>query len=258
MLNLIKEDGVVILNKDDKYYDEFKNASKCRVITYGINDADFTIKNIEVTSNNTNFTLFYDNKDYKIESPLFGDFNVYNLTAAISAVVETGINIEEVIKRISNIKPLPGRVEFLNYGQKYNIVLDYAHTTDAFNKLYPVLKKITKGRIITVTGSAGGREKEKRPYMGKVVLDNSDYVIFTMDDPRDEDVNQIIDDLVSTSDKSNYERIINRKEAIYKAFDTADDNDLVLIAGKGTDNYMAINDKYEPYSDLEVIEEYFN
>ena len=258
MLNHIKEDGVVILNKDDKYYDEFKNASKCRVITYGINDADFTIKNIEVTSNNTNFTLFYDNKDYKIESPLFGDFNVYNLTAAISAVVETGINIEEVIKRISNIKPLPGRVEFLNYGQKYNIVLDYAHTTDAFNKLYPVLKKITKGRIITVTGSAGGREKEKRPYMGKVVLDNSDYVIFTMDDPRDEDVNQIIDDLVSTSDKSNYERIINRKEAIYKAFDTADDNDLVLIAGKGTDNYMAINDKYEPYSDLEVIEEYFN
>lgn len=93
--------------------------------------------------------------------------------------------------------------------------------------------------------------------MGKVVLDNSDYVIFTMDDPRYEDVNQIIDDLVSLSDKSNYERIINRKEAIKKAFDMAEDNDLVLIAGKGNDNYMAIEDKYEPYCDLDVIEDYF-
>ena len=258
MLNHIKEDGIVILNKDDKYYEDFKNASKSKIITYGENNADFTIKNIEVTSNNTKFTLIYKEKEYKIESPLFGDFNAYNLTASIAAVVSLGNNIEDVIKKVSNIKPLPGRVEFLNYGQKYDIVLDYAHTTDSFLKLYPVLNKIKRGKLITVTGSAGGREKEKRGPMGKVVLDNSDYVIFTMDDPRDEDVNHIIDDLVSLSDKTNYERIINRKEAVFKAFDMAEDNDLVLVAGKGTDNYMAINDEYEPYSDLDVIEEYFN
>ena len=258
MLNHIKEDGYVILNTDDKYYEEFKKSSKCKVITYGSNNADFLIKNIEVNSNNTKYTLTYNNKDYEIISPLFGDFNVYNLTAAIATVVVLGTDIDEVIKKIPSIKPLPGRVEFLDYGQKYDVVLDYAHTTDAFLKLYPVLKKITKGKIITVTGSAGGREKEKRPHMGKVVLDNSDYVIFTMDDPRNEDVDLIIDDLTTLATKNNYERIIDRKEAIDKAFDMAEENDLVLIAGKGSDNYMAINDKYEPYSDKEVIEEYFN
>ncbi|MBQ2640354.1 MAG: UDP-N-acetylmuramoyl-L-alanyl-D-glutamate--2,6-diaminopimelate ligase [Bacilli bacterium] len=258
MLNHIKEDGYVILNKDDKYYEEFKKASKSKVITYGKNNADFLIKDIEVTTENTKFILNYQNKDYEIESPLFGNFNAYNLTAAIAAVVCLNYDIDEIIKKIPKLKQLPGRVEFLNYNQKYDIVLDYAHTTDSFLKLYPVLNKIKRGKIITVTGSAGGREKEKRPYMGKVVLDNSDYVIFTMDDPRYEDVNEIIDDLVSISNKNNYERIIDRKEAIYKAFDMAEDNDLVLVAGKGTDNYMAINDKYEPYSDLEVIESYFN
>ena len=94
--------------------------------------------------------------------------------------------------------------------------------------------------------------------MGKIVLDNSDYSIFTMDDPRREDVNIIIDDLVSITNKNNYERILDRKLAIKKALDMAKDNDIILIAGKGDDNYMAINDDYIPYSDREVIKEYFN
>lgn len=257
MLDHIKKDGYVVLNTDDKYYEEFKNNVNSNLVTYGMNNADFLIKDLEVTNKDTKFTIKYNSNDYKIASPLFGDFNAYNLTAAIATLVCLGYKIDDIIEKIPNIKPLAGRVEFLNYGQKYDIVLDYAHTTDSFLKLYPVLHKIKRGKIITVTGSAGGREKEKRGPMGKVVLDNSDYVIFTMDDPRNEDVNEIIDDLVSLSDKSNYERIINRKEAIKKAFDMAEDNDLVLIAGKGNDNYMAIKDKYEPYCDLDVIEDYF-
>ena len=149
-----------------------------------------------------------------------------------------------------------GRCEFLNFGQNYNIILDYAHTTDAFIKIYSFLNRIKKGRIITVTGSAGGREKEKRSSMGKVVLDNSDYVIFTMDDPRNEDVNSIIDDLISSSNKTNYERIIDREEAINKALSIANKDDIVLIAGKGRDNYMAIKDKYLPYNDYDIIKNY--
>ncbi len=257
MLEHVKEDGYVILNTEDTYYEDFKKSAKSNIVTYGENNADFLIKDLEATNKDTKFTIKYKSNDYKIVSPLFGDFNAYNLTAAIATLVCLGYKIEDIIEKIPNLKPLAGRVEFLNYGQKYDIVLDYAHTTDSFLKLYPVLHKIKRGKIITVTGTAGGREKEKRGPMGKVVLDNSDYVIFTMDDPRYEDVNEIIDDLVSLSDKSNYERIINRKEAIKKAFDMAEDNDLVLIAGKGNDNYMAIEDKYEPYCDLDVIEDYF-
>ena len=94
--------------------------------------------------------------------------------------------------------------------------------------------------------------------MGKLVLDKSDYVIFTMDDPRNEDVNSIIDDLVSSSDKTNYERIRDRKEAIYRAFDIANKDDIILIAGKGIDNYMALGKEYVPYCDLDVIKEYFD
>lgn len=254
----VADDGYSILNVDDKYYDETRKLAKGTVLTYGKNDADLQIISSMSTAKETNITIKYNGMNYNFLSPLLGEFNTYNLCAAILALIALGYGIEDIIKRVSNIEAPHGRVEFLNYGQNYEIVLDYAHTPDAFSKLYKLLNEIKKGRIITVTGSAGGREKEKRGPMGKLVLDKSDYVIFTMDDPRYEDVKNIISDLVSESDKSNYEIIVNRKEAIYRAFDMANKGDIVLIAGKGIDNYMAIEDKYLPYSDLEVIKEYFN
>ena len=254
----VADDGYSILNVDDKYYDETRKLAKGTILTYGKNDADLQIISSMSTAKETNITIKYNGMNYNFLSPLLGEFNTYNLCAAILALIALGYGIEDIIKRVSNIEAPHGRVEFLNYGQNYEIVLDYAHTPDAFSKLYKLLNEIKKGRIITVTGSAGGREKEKRGPMGNLVLDESDYVIFTMDDPRYEDVKDIISDLVSESDKSNYEIIVNRKEAIYRAFDMANKGDIVLIAGKGIDNYMAIEDKYLPYSDLEVIEEYFN
>lgn len=254
----VADDGYSILNTDDKYYDETRKLAKGTVLTYGKKDADLQIISSISAAKETNITIKYNGMNYNFSSPLLGEFNTYNLCAAILALIALGYGIEDIIKRVSNIEAPHGRVEFLNYGQDYEIVLDYAHTPDAFSKLYKLLNEIKKGRIITVTGSAGGREKEKRGPMGKLVLDESDYVIFTMDDPRYEDVKDIISDLVSESDKSNYEIIVNRKEAIYRAFDMANKGDIVLIAGKGIDNYMAIEDKYLPYSDLEVIEEYFN
>ena len=254
----VADDGYSILNVDDKYYDETRKLAKGTILTYGKNDADLQIISSMSTAKETNITIKCNGMNYNFLSPLLGEFNTYNLCAAILALIALGYGIEDIIKRVSNIEAPHGRVEFLNYGQNYEIVLDYAHTPDAFSKLYKLLNEIKKGRIITVTGSAGGREKEKRGPMGNLVLDESDYVIFTMDDPRYEDVKDIISDLVSESDKSNYEIIVNRKEAIYRAFDMANKGDIVLIAGKGIDNYMAIEDKYLPYSDLEVIEEYFN
>ena len=140
---------------------------------------------------------------------------------------------------------------------KYTVILDYAHTTDALNNILSFLQTVKDNKIITVTGSAGGRERDKRKWMGKVVLEKSDYVIFTMDDPRFEDPNQIIDDLIGESKNTNYERIIDRKEAIYKALDMAEDKDIVLIAGKGRDDYMAVDDKYLPYCDYDVIKSYY-
>lgn len=254
----VSNDGFSILNIDDKYYNDFLEVSKGTILTYGKNESNLQIIDYKCYIDHTFVTLKYMNNIYSFSSPLLGEFNVYNLCAAMLSLLALNYDILDVIKRVFNIKIPKGRVEFLNFGQKYNIILDYAHTTDALLKVYTFLNSVKKGNIITVIGSAGGREKEKRKYMGKVVLDNSDYVIFTMDDPRYESVDSIIDDLISISDKKNYIRIIDREKAIYKALNVAKANDIVLIAGKGIDNYMAVKDDYLPYCDLNVIKDYFN
>lgn len=254
----VKDNGYSILNIDDRYFKEFKKVAKGNILSYGKKESTLQIINFKEFYNKTDISLKYNNKIYKLESPLVGEYNIYNLSAAILSLIALNYSIEEIINRIKNIKVPKGRCEFLNFGQKYYIILDYAHTTDAFNKIYKYLNKVKMGRIITVTGSAGGREKEKRSIMGKVILDNSDYVIFTMDDPRFENVDDIIDDLVSDTNKTNYERIIDREEAIKKGLSIAKKNDIVLIAGKGRDNYMAIKDKYISYNDYNVIKKNLN
>lgn len=257
LVKQVREDGFCILNIDDNHYEEVKEVANSTILTYGKKEATLQIIDTKFSLKDTQITLKYQDRLYQFKSPLLGEFNVYNLCAAILTLTTFGYGIDDIINRVDRIIAPSGRVEFLEFGQNYSIVLDYAHTPDAFSKLFKLLNEVKQGKVITITGSAGGREKEKRPRMGKLVLDESDYVIFTMDDPRYENVNDIISDLVSESDKTNYEIIIDRKEAIYKAFELANENDIVLVAGKGTDNYMAIEDKYLPYSDLDVIKEYF-
>ena len=163
-----------------------------------------------------------------------------------------------MIKKAEALNPVEGRCEFLHFGQNFNIVLDYAHTEDALNKVLDDLNLSKNGRIVTVTGSAGGREKEKRPRIGKIVLEKSDFVIFTEDDPRNENVYSIIRDMLKNADgKSNYTVIGDRADAIRDAVLTARKNDIVLIAGKGRDNYMAVGNEYIPYCDYDVIEKCF-
>ena len=257
IINHIKEDGVLILNKDDKYYLDTLEKASCKVLTFGKKEADLEIVKIKEFINKTEITIKYQDTLYDIKSPLLGEFNAYNLCAAILSLLTMDFSMEDILSRIENIIVPKGRMEFLKYRDDYNIIIDYAHTPDAFKNIYEFLNKVKTGKIITVTGSAGGREHEKRKEMGRLVLDNSDYCIFTMDDPRNEDVNEIIDELVGNSKKTNYERIIDRKEAIKKALDMATKDDIILIAGKGDDDYMAIKDEYLPYKDEDVVISYF-
>ena len=257
LVKSVKNKGYSILNVDCKYYEEFKKAAKGTIYTYGKGLSDLQIINIREYYNKTIVTLKYKEKKYRIKSLLTGEYNVYNLCAAILALIALNYSFNDILNRIKNIKVPKGRAEFLDFGQNYKIILDYAHTTEAFIKMYNFLNKIKKNKIITVTGSAGGREKEKRSTIGNIVLNNSNYVIFTMDDPRYEDVNDIINDLIKDSNKRNYEKVLNRADAIMKALSMANKDDIVLIAGKGRDNYMAIEDKYIKYNDYDVICNYF-
>lgn len=257
LFSLVKEEGYSILNSGSKYLNTVLKYAKGNIVTYGFKkDDDLYIKNYK-EGNTLDITFVYENKEYVVKSPLLGSFNVLNVAASILACICRKMNIEEIIKKVENLKQLEGRFEVLDFRQDYTLILDYAHTTDAFENILKYLNKIKKNRIITLTGSAGGREKKKRPVMGKTVLDYSDFVVFTMDDPRYEKVSDIIDDLIKESDKTNYIRIEDRKEAIKYALDIAEKDDIVLIAGKGRDNYMAIEDKYLPYNDYDEIVKYF-
>lgn len=258
LFSLVKEDGYSILNSSSEYLDKVLKYAKGKVVTYGFKeDDDLYIKEYK-EGKTLDITFVFKQKEYLVKSPLLGAFNVLNVAAAILACLCRKMDIEEIIQKVENLHQIEGRFEILDFKQDYTLILDYAHTTDAFQNILEYLNKIKKKRIITLTGSAGGREKKKRPAMGKTILDNSDFVVFTMDDPRYESVSSIIDDLIKTSDKKNYIRINDRVEAIHYALDFAEKDDIVLIAGKGRDNYMAVEDKYLPYNDYDEIVKYFD
>lgn len=255
----VKKDGFCILNSSSKYLDRVKLSCSGKILTYGFNkEDDLYIKDYSVLGNTTEINFIYNNHLYTVYSPLLGSFNVLNVACAILVCLVKGMDINTISLRVKQLKQIEGRMEVLPFTDKYLILLDYAHTPDALLQVLEYLNSIKKRKIITVTGSAGGREKEKRPLMGKVVLENSDLVIFTMDDPRNEDVNDIIDDLIGSSTNTNYIKVPDRNEAIKKALSMAKEDDIIFIAGKGRDNYMAIKDEYLPYCDYDVVKEYFN
>jgi len=254
LVDLLKFDGYLILNGDDI---NCKNITYRNMYTYGFNsDNDYVISNVNDCKDYVSFDISFDGKVYSIVSPLSGKYNIYNVTLAFIICVLKGIDAGLLIDRIKTLSPVYGRREFLNFNQKFDIVLDYAHTFNGIKNLVNSFHGYDK--VILVTGAAGGREKEKREIIGKFLLDNVSFVVFTMDDPRYEDPRDIIDDMLKNAETDNYEIIIDRTKAIHYALDIASDNDLVLVIGKGRDNYMAIMDKKIKYCDYDVIKSYFD
>lgn len=253
LLDLVKDDGFIIVNGDDS---NCKMIDRDNLYTVGMNnDNNFVICDVNEMSKNVKFTIVYKNKKYCIISPLLGLYNVYNVSMAFAICLLKGVSIDYLVPAISKLDVVSGRREYLYFGQDYDIILDYAHT---YNGVKCILNSVCNyKKIITVTGAAGGRDKKKRSQIGNFILEKSNLVIFTMDDPRHENVDDIIDQMVGKS-KKKYLRIIDRRDAIYKALDEADKETVVLILGKGRDNYMAIGDKKVPYCDYDVVSEYFN
>ena len=253
ILDLIDDDGVAFINGDDKNLKKISLNKKC--YTYGFSKkCDFYIKRVEKKDRFLLIVLVdkINNKNNEILSPFFEKFNIYNVVLAFLIAKNAGIDENVIIEKIKKLNRVKGRCEELNFGQKFKIVLDYAHTIHAVESILDVYKN---QKLIVVTGAAGGRDKEKRPIIGQMVIDNSDVAIFTMDDPRYEDVDEIIDQMVGKN--SNYIRLINRKKAIEYALSIASDDSVVLVIGKGRDNYMAIENRKIPYSDYEVIKNFF-
>ena len=256
IFSLLEKDGIAIINTDDISYKYTKNL-KVKKISYGFNKkASYRIKNCIFSDDGTQFSIVFNKKEYKIQSPLLGKFNVYNLTAAIACLNSFGINMETIIKLIKHLKPIPGRMNIFKTKENATLILDYAHTINATKEILEFANSIKKREIITVVGCAGGREKSKRKEVGKIATTFSDKVIFTMDDPRYEKVDNIIKDMTKEVTTNNYTYIKNRKKAIKYAIKTSNKDDIILVLGKGTDGYMAIKNKYKKYNDLNIIKKY--
>lgn len=255
----IDSDGYAILNKDDELYNEVLKNCNCTVLTYG-KDEDNTlqIKDFTVRPDKTLITYRYNNKDYNIISPLLGDFNVYNLACAILICVATGKSFEESVKNIDNIN-VSGRLDMLpNIGQKFYVMVDYAHTPNGISKLLNFVHTLDINRSIVVIGSAGERDYLKRPLMGKTVVDNASYAIFTYEDPRSEEPIDIINMMISEikDNHTNFEVVVDRSSAIKRAIDMARDNDIVLILGKGNETYQKLKNETIYFNDIEEAMKY--
>ena len=248
-----KKEGYCILNSNDPYFNDFKTACNGQVLSYGNNvDDTLKIEEFKVSPRGTKILFKYNNESFEVNSPLLGGFNVYNLAAALLACLTLGFKLDDLLENLPNIK-VSGRLEMLNTKTPYYVMVDYAHTPNGIKNLLDFVNTLDINRSIVVIGSAGERDAEKRPIMGKVVCDNASYAIFTYEDPRSEEPIDIINMLISDikDDHNNYEIVVDRREAINKAISMAKEKDIVLILGKGNETYQKLKDQTIHFNDIE-------
>lgn len=241
---LTTDEKICVLNKKDKYYKSFIKKNNKNIII----GKDIKIKKIISNLNNT--TLYFkDKKYYKVDLSLIGKFNVYNYLMAYIIIKKLGFNID--LKSSYKLIEPPGRMDKINY-KKSIIFIDYAHTPDAVKKVLKTVSKIKNKGIITVIGCGGKRDKTKRPLMGFIASKYSKHVIFTNDNPRQEDEKSIMKDIVKNA-KNNYEIIYDRKEAIKKGIEMLKPNQVLMILGKGHETYQIIGNEKKYFSDKKTV-----
>ena len=218
----IKKDGVLLVNKDDeaskKFIERFKNTK-----TFGYGNADYDILSDDIYPDHTDIIFKVNEKEYKVTTNLTSKFNVYNYFTMFSILHELGFEINELIEKTKDLKAPKGRCETYKVKDGFAVV-DYAHTPDAVLKTVTAYKELAKARVITLVGCGGDRDPMKRPIMGEIASNYSDYVIFTNDNPRTEDPENIMKDILKGVKKDNYEVCLDRREAIKKALDMIKSN----------------------------------
>ena len=250
LFKMLKKDATAILNKDISVYDELLNSCSCKTVSYGIDTiSDYMAENIEYFTDHTEFTLRHHNESIKVSTNLIARYNVYNLLSAAAALHEAGITFKEIASGFRYINQIPGRLEKIDRGQNFNAYVDYAHTPDGYEQLLSFIKnKLAKeSRLITVCGAPGGRDHSKRKDLGKIASKYSDKLIVTIYDPRGENPDEIISQLISGIEKNNFVAIPERKDAIKEAVSIARKNDFVLVLGKGVENFMHTEHGKVPY-----------
>ena len=240
LFNMLKDDGVCFVNNDSDYSTYFKIN---KYFTYGFNKSDYTINSYNLSIKGTKFKL--NNLDYSMS--LIGKHNIYNMTVVLAIMDYLKCDCD-----ISYLKHPKGRMDLINYHDNL-IVIDYAHTPDAVLNVIKTVREINPNHIYTIIGCGGNRDKSKRPVMAFIATKYSDKAIFTSDNPRYKKASDIIEDMTRGLQNKNYEIDQNRKEAIRKGIQMLENNDILLVLGKGHEDYQIIGDVKDPFDDKEVV-----
>jgi len=253
---LLERSATAVINHDDPWGRKLVENISAHVYTYGLESgADLLASEINTSFDGLKFRISTRGRTYDAASPLVGLPNVYNILAAAGAAAAVGVPWNVIMEGIRRSPEIRGRFEKVDAGQKFLAIVDYAHTEDALERLIYTARGLTKGKIITVFGCGGDRDRGKRPRMGAIATRLSDFVIITSDNPRSENPDEIIREIETGATRRNYLTEPDRKEAIKRAVLMADKNDIVLIAGKGHEEYQEIGGKRCPFNDREVVEE---
>ncbi|MFG6118148.1 UDP-N-acetylmuramoyl-L-alanyl-D-glutamate--2,6-diaminopimelate ligase [Thalassobacillus sp. B23F22_16] len=241
-----------VINEDDDAADVMKRSTAQPVLSYGIQkEAAIMAKDLHLHEKGTTFTLSTPEGDTLINSSLMGKFNVYNMLAAAGAAIASGVKLAVIKKALEASKGVRGRFEPVEENQPFGVVIDYAHTPDSLHNVLQTMREFCKGKVRVVVGCGGDRDRTKRPLMADVAMEFGDHAIFTSDNPRTESPEQILDDMTDHL-SGGYDRIVDRREAIEYALETAQPGDMVLIAGKGHETYQDINGKRYEFDDREI------
>ncbi len=263
-LKLLDAPGLAfaVVNLDDDYSEQIIAATAENVALWGFSakaekQGRRSINTIVATKiqhriNGMQFDVVWANESRTITVPLYGDFNIENVLAVLTVMLALGFTLNEVITKLANIKPIVGRMERLGEAEDPLIFVDYAHTPDALEKVLTSARQHTQGKLWVVFGCGGNRDKGKRPLMGASAELLADYVVVTDDNPRYENGQDIVNDILAGRHSAKIEVIRNREQAIYKVIKSADKHDCIVIAGKGHENYQELNGERTPFSDSQV------
>ena len=251
-------DKTVVVNVDDVSSQFFIDAAQAKIVKYGIeNSADVSAENINMDGTGTSFTLVTPKGKIDVHAKLRGMFNLYNMLAAVSAVLED-VSLAEIKTGLEQNIVVAGRFQTINQGQDFTVIVDYAHTPDGLLKVLNAARSMNPNRIITVFGCGGDRDPDKRPKMAAITEELSDIAIITDDNPRTEDPKKIVEQVVAGikgRDSFEYKIIHDRHKAIEYGIDIAQTGDLVLIAGKGHETTQTLKDRTIHFNDVEVADE---
>jgi UDP-N-acetylmuramoyl-L-alanyl-D-glutamate--2,6-diaminopimelate ligase len=250
----LKSTAVSVINVDDPYGRKLLPQTRSRKLTYAIDGpADVKAKNLNFKLGGSDFEIHYPRGRIKIHTPFIGRHNVYNILAAWTWGLSASINVDTIRRGIENLACVPGRLESVGNHRGIYIFIDYAHTEDGLVNVLKALRSVSPAKIILVFGCGGDRDRTKRPKMAQAACLGADYSIVTSDNPRSETPRAIIDQIVTGFTKKNFEICEDRKQAIGRAIKMAGENEVVLIAGKGHEDYQIFKDRTVAFNEREIV-----